>query len=343
MKDFPNILGNDALRSRLAADIRGGTLSHAYIIEAPDGCGKHTLALEIAAALACERRSESNVSLPCCACPACRKILAGKSPDVSVISRDDGKAQIGVDKIRALREDIRFLPNDLDQKIYIIENAHTMNIQAQNAFLLTLEEPPKYVLFLLLCESAAPLLETIRSRAPLLRMSTLPDSTVREYLLRTDASASALSKEAPDEFDAVIKIAGGSPGKAKELLDAKKREPLLAARRLATDFLNLAADGNKGKSSILLLGRFSQKRTELTSQLSEAENAVRDLILIKKCDSAPLLFFSRDDEAAELAFRFKSSALININRAILSAKERLARNANIRLTLYALAIDCGLL
>lgn len=343
MKDFPEILGNEELRSRLASDIREDMFSHAYIIEGPLGCGKHTLAYEIAAALSCEHASDTDVSLPCRLCSACRKILGRKSPDVTVISRDDGKAQLGVDKIRALREDVRYLPNDLERKVYIIEDAHTMNVQAQNAFLLTLEEPPKYVLFLLLCETSAPLLETVRSRAPRLRMSTLPDNEVRSFLLRGDSTAAALEKESPDEFDEIIKLASGSIGKAQTLLDPKKREPLLAARHLAKDFLTALPQRKRGKEAILLLGRFSQKRDELTGQLSETELAVRDLILVKKSETVPLSFFTSEDEASELAFRYKTSTLMKITEAIATAKERLSRNSNIRLTLYALAADCGLL
>lgn len=343
MKDFPEIIGNENLRSRLASDIREDMFSHAYIIEGPEGCGKHTLVFEIAAALSCEHASDSNVTLPCRICHACRKILGRKSPDVTVISRDEGKTQLSVDKIRALREDVRFLPNDLDRKVYIIEDADTMNVQAQNAFLLTLEEPPKYVLFLLLCDSAASLLETVRSRAPILRMSTLEDSQVRSYLLDKDSTAVSLEKESPSEFDEVIKLASGSIGKAQTLLDAKKREPLLSARHLAVDFLTALKGRTHGKEATLLMSRFSQKRDEMTRQLSEAELAVRDLILIKKCDTVPLSFFTGEEQASELAFYFKTETLIKISEAIASAKERLSRNSNIRLTLYALAVDCGLL
>lgn len=343
MSAFPNILGNEELREHLSRDVRAGTLSHAYIIEGPKGCGKHTLAREIAAALSCEHARDTSMTLPCTLCLPCRKILGGKSPDVITIGREDGKAQLGVDVIRNMREDVRLLPNDLDVKVYIIEDAHTMNIQAQNAFLLTLEEPPKFVVFLLLCESAQPMLETIKSRAPILRMRPLGQDVLRDSLVEHNADARALSKNDPEEFEEILKLSNGFMGQAIELLDAKRREPRLAARHLAKEFLLYLTERKSGRRSIDILGSFSQKREEIREQLSEIESAARDLVVIKKCENAPLCFFTGEDEAAELSFKFKTSALIAVIEAAGRAKARLAGNANVRLTLYALAIDCGLL
>ncbi len=343
MNIFPNILGNEELRTRLSTDVRKGTLSHAYIIEGARGCGKHTLAKEISAALACEKSGDVSLPLPCGLCPSCRKILGGKSPDIITIGREDGKAQLGVDVIRRLREDVRLLPNDLDIKVYIIEDAHTMNIQAQNSFLLTLEEPPKFVVFLLLCETAQPMLETIKSRAPILRMRPLPFELLRQSLISTSPDAAALERNSPDEFEEVLKLTSGYMGQALELLDSKKRQPRLAARHLAKDFLAALTMRKNGRRSIDLIGSFSQKRDEICEQLSEIENAARDLIVIKKCDNAPLCFFTCEDEAAELSFKFKTTALLTLLYSVETAKSRLAGNANVRLTLYALAIDCGLL
>ena len=125
---FDMLIGSDELRARLAGDVLEGTLSHAYILEGARGSGKRTLSQAIAAALACERRDAR--ALPCTECPACRKVLEGKSPDVIRVARQKDKASIGVDDVRYLRSDVLIPPNDLENKIYIIEQADLMTEQA---------------------------------------------------------------------------------------------------------------------------------------------------------------------------------------------------------------------
>ena len=137
-KAMPDIVGNQALRERLCRDILSNSLSHAYILEGADGSGRHTLALMSAAAVACENKDDSNTPLPCGVCPSCKKILERKSPDVIFVG-PQGKTSLGVDSARFIKEDVYTVPNDLDHKFYIIENADKMTSQAQNAILLTLD------------------------------------------------------------------------------------------------------------------------------------------------------------------------------------------------------------
>ena len=343
MKHFSSILGNDGLRLRLANDIKEHTLSHAYIIEGPRGVGKHTLAMNLAAALACENAHDDSHSFPCLMCPSCRKILGGKSPDVITVRREDDKSSIGVDIIRDIRSNVRLLPNDLDTKVYIIEEAHLMNEQAQNAFLLTLEEPPDFVVFLLLAENSTSLLETIKSRAPILKMGPVSEETVSKHLLESEQSAKDLRQNSPEEFDEVIKLSGGFIGQALELLDEKTRRPLLAARHMAKGFIFQMTERKNGIKAAEMIESFSKKRDVLSGLLSEIELAARDLLIVKKSDNASLCFFTSEDEAAELSFRFNSGEIIALLDNIYEAKERLRANSNVRLTLFDLWVKCGLL
>ncbi len=343
MNVFQNIIGNEELCARLALNIRENSLSHAYIIEGPDGCGKHTLARELAAALGCENRGDSAAPLPCGVCKSCRMILGEKSADVITVRREAGKAQLGVDIIRDLKNDVRLLPNDLDIKVYIIEDAHTMNIQAQNAFLLTLEEPPAFVVFFLLCTSSALLLETIKSRAQTLRLRPLSDRLLREELIKRNDEASELYRSSKSEFEEIIKLSGGCMGRSLQLLDINKRTPKLAARHLVKDFIYALSMRKSGRRSIDLINSFSKNREELGAELSDIQNAARDLLAVKKCEGAPLCFFTSEDEAAEISFKFKTADLVSLIESADAARSRLAANSNIRLTVYSFAIDCKLL
>ena len=339
---FGSIAGNAQLRARLGEDLSRGSVSHAYILEGPLGSGKSTLATEIAMALACENRTSDAHPLPCKTCPTCRKIAAGNSPDVIHIRREADKATMGVDTVRALRTDVITVPNDLSFKIYLIHDAHTMTVQAQNALLLTLEEPPAFVLFFLLAEDASALLETIRSRAPVLRMQPVSDEEIKAYLLSTrpDAAvtraAKALEASAPREMDAVLRMSGGCIGNAITLLDHAKRAPLLENRDVALSICRLLAY-RKGQDELLtLLLSFGKKRDEITEKLLLLEVALRDLTLLCYSESAPLLFFTERDTPLELCNCFTARRLLGISQAVSEAISALAANGNVRLILVQL-------
>lgn len=339
---FPELTGNETLRRLFGEDIRAGKLSHAYILEGPRGSGKHTLARLICAALACEERNRDGVPLPCGTCPACRKILAGNSPDLIYVNRGD-KATFGIEPIRSLHADVCIAPNELDAKVYILEDTHLMTPQAQNAFLLTLEEPPPYVLFLLLTENAQSLLETVRSRAPARRMELLSQEQVTSVLTARYPEAVALRQSAPDEFSEVIASAGGCVGPAIELLDPKKRAPVLADRAQVRRFVSLAATGKSGAEAVALLGSLGQKRDELTARMNLCLLALRDLLLLKKTDAAPLCFFADREEALALSCRFPMQGLLRLCGAVETTIDRLRANGNVRLVLTLLGTESGLL
>ncbi len=340
---FTDVIGNRGLCKKFFDDITQNKLSHAYILEGASGTGKHTVALRVAAALACENRERDGIPLPCMQCASCRKILSGNSPDVIYVNRKD-KATLGVEVIRELKTDVFIAPNDLDAKIYLIEDAHLMTSQAQNAFLLTLEEPPAYVLFLLLCESAAPLLETIRSRAPVLRTEPLDTDQMREHLLRTREEATTLAQSNPRELEEILASANGSMGRAIALLHASTRKPILARREQAREFITLISDRrNRHRLMRFLTLASQQKREELVTLTKVLLLCLRDLLLCKQTEQAPLCFFADREEALNLAYTFTTPELLRLCDRVTEACDRLQKNANVRLTLLSLAVGAGLL
>ncbi len=343
MKDaFPGVIGNDRLRRHLRDDILSSRFSHAYILEGAAGRGKHTLALQIAAALSCEKKNADGTPLPCGVCPTCRKILSGNSPDVISISRGD-KSTLGVEAIRLMHSDVLIAPHESDVKIYIIEDAHLLTVQAQNAFLLTLEEPPAYVCFLLLCESTAPILETVRSRAPTHRLEAIPTDRIGTYLRETDPAANALFLQSPAEFSELLIAADGSIGRAKKLLDPKERKPMVERRDAAKEFVRLCSGHRNSTAVLAYLSGLGQKRDELIEQCNTLSLCLRDLILCKQTEQAPLCFFSNREEAFNISYRFSSPELFRLHGCVEEAIDRLRMNANVRLTLTALASHAGLL
>ena len=339
---FTDLIGNERLRDRLRDGICADRLGHAYILEGPVGSGKHAFAIRIAAALACLHRTEDGYPLPCGECPTCRKILSGNSPDVITVGRGD-KATMGVDVIRGMHADVYIPPNDQNDKVYIIEDAQTMTVQAQNAFLLILEEPPAYVRFLLLTDGSAPLLETVRSRAPIYRIEPVPAEPLADYLVRTEPAAKSLQNGNPEEFAELVAASGGSIGRAKTLLDPKKRRIILDEREAARAFAELAASHRGNAPVLAFFAGFGQKREEAIARFSEMLVCIRDLAALKQTETAPLCFFHDREEACSLAYRFTTPELLRISDEISEAIENLRRNANLRLTLSRFAIKTGLL
>lgn len=334
---FPRIVGNEALRRTLGQELGCGRFSHAYILGGVRGSGKHTLAREIAMAASCERRGEDGVPLPCGECRSCRKIRDGLSPDVMLVSREPDKATLGVEVIREMRSTVAVVPNDLEVKFYVIEDAHTMTPAAQNALLLTLEEPPPFVCFLLLAEDTDALLETVRSRAPIHRMRPIAHEPLSRYLQREPVGA-ALAKDAPEEFAELLLLSRGWIGEARLLLDAQKREPLLQRRRFAARMVELLCEGSRSALLEALLERGGDRNREaLLADLAMLSEALRDLLLLSRTEEAPLIFYTDREAAADLSARFTTARLLAILTRLEEAKESLLNNANVRLTVTLLA------
>ncbi len=339
---FTGIIANRALCYRLGEDILSHRFPHAMVLEGPRGTGKHTIARMCAAALVCMQAENDSHPLPCRSCLPCKKVLENKSPDVITLGCD-GKASIGVEVARFLREDVSIVPNDSDFKVYIIEDADKMTVQAQNALLLTLEEPPSYVHFFLLCENAGLLLETIRSRAPIFRTEPIFISEMDHYLCETDSRARSMKASDPTGYAELLVSAESGIGQALEYLEPKVFTPIRTKRTFISEFIHAAVE-HRGAGVILpLLSRFSSKRDLLRDQLALLSRAVRDLVLLKKSDTAPLCFYADRDAAIELCDKTSLQFLYDLAAAICQAENSNARNANVRLTLIKMALDAHLL
>ena len=148
-------------------------------------------AIEIAQTLVCEGEEK-----PCNRCRHCRKVAQGIHPDVIFVEQFMEEKDVGslirINVARALRNDAAIIPNEATHKVYIIDNAQTMNDSSQSALLKVLEEGPPYAAFLLLCDSAGALLETIRSRCGVVNVGWKEDG--REWNEQALAYARVLAR-----------------------------------------------------------------------------------------------------------------------------------------------------
>ena len=144
-------------------------LLHSYIVASQSEQARDRLALDLAAAMLCR----SDGVRPCRTCRDCRKVYDSVHPDVIYVAPDpDAKVPtIKVDQIRSVAATAYILPSEAEKKVYVLRQADTMNLNAQNAFLKLLEEPPQSAAFILAAASPELLLPTVRSRCALLRSS----------------------------------------------------------------------------------------------------------------------------------------------------------------------------
>jgi len=137
-----------------------GKLLHAYIVSGGTAETREDLARVFAKGAVCDGTGRR----PCGVCAHCRKADKGLHPDIQIVEKHGDKTELTVDIMRAVRADAFVLPNEAARKVYIIRDADTMNLGAQNAMLKVFEEPPSFVVFLLLAENPQRLLPTVRSR-----------------------------------------------------------------------------------------------------------------------------------------------------------------------------------
>ena len=202
METFRSVVGHKRVISYLQESVRGGHVSHAYLLDGPDGVGKRLVAKIFAATLLCTEGGTE----PCGRCLSCRQVDSGNQPDITWVTHE--KSIITVGEIRQqLCNVVQVKPMAGPYRIFIVDEAERMNAEAQNALLKTLEEPPSYAVILLLTNNAESLLPTIRSRSVLLQMLPAPENELVEWLM---------DREKLPDYRARLAAAyaGGSPGQA---------------------------------------------------------------------------------------------------------------------------------
>jgi len=176
------VVGQDRAVSILQRGLERGSLAHAYLLVGPPHVGKMTLALNLAQALNCE-----SSGTPCGECQPCLKIASGNHADVQIIGltqrEEAAEAKlISIDQVREMQHSASLPPFEGKCKVFIIEDAELLSIEAANCLLKTLEEPTDNMVFLLLTTNEKFLPETVVSRCQRLELSPLPPSPMEEAL-----------------------------------------------------------------------------------------------------------------------------------------------------------------
>ncbi|HVX31341.1 MAG TPA: DNA polymerase III subunit delta' [Nitrolancea sp.] len=224
------IIGHQSAVELLQRSITTGQIGHAYLLSGPQGIGRRTLARTFAQALVCEVPLAER---PCGVCSACRRIARGIHPDVMTVSleqqaatepRDSKNTRITIDTIRELRSNLALRPLEAEWRVAILEDVELFSLPAYDALLKTLEEPPPFVVLLLIATELEAVPETIRSRCRPLALEPLSRAEVR-------AALTARGVE-PEQATLLSGITRGRIGQAIALADDRAA---LEARRESVD------------------------------------------------------------------------------------------------------------
>lgn len=355
MPGFSDILGNEMIKEYFQRTLVNGQVSHAYILTGEAGMGRKTLAKTFAMTLLCEQnrndRDPDQISLfddmnfmdskesnqdsivsgeikdPCGQCHSCIQFQTDNHPDVIYVTHS--KEGIGVDDIREqINGTVQVKPYSSPYKIYIVDEAEKMTIQAQNALLKTLEEPPAYVVILLLTTRSDSFLPTILSRCITLKLKPLYDEVIRDYLVER----LHVQKEDADIYTA---FARGNLGKAISLASSDS----FADMRYS--IMSLLKNASHMDMILMLetVKRWKEDRLNIQECLDFMQLWYRDVLMFKATqDMAGLIFREEYKYIRETSTKSSFRGIEQILEAIDKAKQRLEANVN-----YELAMELLLL
>lgn len=324
MPGFQDIIGQDQIKEHLQNAISLGKVSHAYILHGERSSGKEYIANVFAMALNCE----SQETKPCMNCHSCKQALSQNQPDIIRITHEK-PASIGVDDIRGqINSDMSIKPYASPYKTYIINEAEKMTVQAQNALLKTLEEPPSYGVIMLLVNNLNTLLPTILSRCIVLDMKPVKDELVMKFLME--------EMEVPDyKAKVCTAFARGNIGKAKALASSEEFDHI---REEAVNLLKYITD-MEISDIVFAIKKIQEYKFDISDYLDILAVWYRDVLLFKATNDVNHLIFKEEIQyIRKVADRCTYEGIEVIIQALQKAKNRLQANVNFDLTMELLLV-----
>jgi len=317
-QSFQEVIGQEHVVRTIANAIKLNRVAHAYLFCGPRGVGKTTAARLLAKALNCEKGPTPE---PCGACQACQEIAAGISIDVAEI---DGASHNGVENVREIRENAKYLPQRDRHKIYIIDEVHMLSGAAFNALLKTLEEPPGHVKFIFATTEPQKLPDTILSRCQRHNFRRIPAARILQRLQQiSSAEKAGISdrslamivrqseggmRDALSLLDQVLSACGQSPS------DESVAEALGAIDHTLVHELASALVRGASKRLIELTDEAFNRGVDLKRLTEEIALQLRHLFVARTLGEAPaelaedeqrlLLALARETEPAQLVRLF---------------------------------------
>ncbi len=329
MAKFADIIGQEQIKEHLRNALERQKISHAYILNGERNSGKEFIAKIFASALQCEKPDgSSGIPEPCGECRSCKQMVNKNQPDVKYISHEK-PGSIGVEDIRSqINHDVAIKPYSSPRKVYIINEGEKMTVQAQNALLKTLEEPPEYTVILILTTNVESLLPTVLSRCIVLNMKPVRDGQIKRFLMET--------MQVPDyKADLCAAFARGNIGKAKLLASSEEFEHVKEEAVTLLKYIN----DMEISEIVAAIKKINEYKLDVNDYFDILAIWYRDVLLFKATNDANHLIFKEEIQyIRKVADRSAYEGIEKIIHALDKSKQRLNANVNFDLTMELLLL-----
>ena len=303
---FEKIKGQNFAKKYLTNSIKSNMVSHAYMFEGPNGIGKNTMARELAAILL-EMENLFN------------------SPDYIEIKPDGNSIKIA--QIRKLQSDILVKPYK-SYKIYVIDEAQKMTVEAQNALLKTLEEPPKYAIIILITDNKESLLDTIKSRCEIIKFTPIPMQEVASYLTMNGIDSKRASL-----------LANFSRGSMKKAIELSESEEFHLMREEVQKYVETFLNGNLIEI-MDIQSSIEKYKDKITNVLDLLINYFRDIMMVKEnVDNSMIINLDRLIFVKNMSNKTTYSQLSKIIDIIEETKNKLRSNCNFNISIQVMTLN----
>lgn len=324
MNGFKDVVGHKDIIEYIQNAVAQNKVSHAYILNGERGSGKRMLANLFAMTLQCDNQKAE----ACGECHSCRQADSGNHPDIIRLTHEK-PTSISVDDIREqINNDIMVKPYSGPYKIYIIPEADIMTVQAQNALLKTIEEPPQYAVIFLLTENAETLLPTIRSRCVMLKLKNIKNVLIKKYLME--------QMQIPDyQAEVCTAFAQGNMGKAIMLATSEYFNEI---KEEAVQLLKHINEMEIGEI-VAAVKKAAKYKLQITDYLDLIMVWYRDVLLYKATkDLDQVVFKDQMKYIKERASKSSYEGIETILDGLEKAKARLRANVNFDLVMELLLL-----
>lgn len=335
---FADVVGQKPIVTALQNQIAAGRIGHAYLFTGTRGTGKTTCAKIFAKAVNCLDHTSPD---PCCECEICKGIDSGAIMDIIEM---DAASNNGVDDIRDLRDEVAYLPSVCRYKVYIIDEVHMLSMQAFNALLKTMEEPPEHVIFILATTEVQKVPVTILSRCQRYDFARITARDIADRLLFV-AGQEKIELES-DAARLIGRLADGAMRDALSILDTcagvDNHVDEALVRRMAgvTDrtYLFEISDAIAARDSVTALEKIAELRqqsVDMRRLCMELAGHYRNLMLCGLPGGADLLTGTSPEEEAAYQARkeFPQTEAIRAINAFGQALEKMGRGTDQRIEL----------